>query len=217
MTNNIQYKPDNLQENKIDYIIKKIKHIKNIQILELGVNKGISTKKFLKLCELNNGFLTSIDIDDCSTVAKSDKWNFIHSSDDNFEFIDKAIKEKVDFLFIDSFHEPNHVEKVFYHYYNFLKEDGICVIDDISWLPYTKNEYRDNSSNEYTNRKTFQKILEISNQNKESFLLEFLFEGSGLAIITKKKNFLNKAKKITSREFSFKSLIRRIFRITPKK
>jgi predicted O-methyltransferase YrrM len=215
MTSTTQYIPS--YESKVDYIIEKIKNIKNIQILELGVNKGISTKKFLNLCELNNGFLTSIDIDDCSRVVKSDKWNFIHSSDDNFELIDKIIPKEIDFLFIDSFHEPNHVEKVFYHYYNFLKEDGICVIDDISWLPYTKNEYRDNSSNEYTNRKTFQKILEISNQNKESFLLEFLFEGSGLAIITKKKNFLNKAKKIASREFSFKSLIRKIFKITPKK
>ncbi|MDA9062881.1 class I SAM-dependent methyltransferase [Candidatus Pelagibacter sp.] len=215
MTSTTQYIPS--YESKVDYIIERIKNTKNIQILELGVNKGISTKKFLNLCELNNGFLTSIDIDDCSQVVKSDKWNFIHSSDDNFELIDKIIPKEFDFLFIDSFHEPNHVEKVFYHYYNFLKEDGICVIDDTSWLPYTKNEYRDNSSNEYTNRKTFQKILEISNQNKESFLLEFLFEGSGLAIITKKKNFLNKAKKITSREFSFKSLIRKIFKITPKK
>ena len=210
-----QYIPN--YENKIEYIIEKIKHIKNIQILELGVHKGISTKKFLKLCELNNGFLTSIDIDDCSEVISSDKWNFIHSSDDNFEFIDKAITKKIDFLFIDSFHESNHVEKVFYHYYDFLKEDGICIIDDISWLPYIENEYRDNSSNEYTNRKTFQKILEISNQNKDKFMLEFLFETSGLAIITKKKNFLNKAKKIPSREFSFKSLIRRILKITPKK
>ena len=127
MTNNIQYKPDNLQENKIDYIIKKIKHIKNIQILELGVNKGISTKKFLKLCELNNGFLTSIDIDDCSTVAKSDKWNFIHSSDDNFEKIDKIIPTTLDLIFIDSLHEPKHVKKIFYYYYSFLKEGGdVC-------------------------------------------------------------------------------------------
>ena len=215
MTSNNQDIP--IHDYKIDYIIEKIKNIKNIQILELGVNKGVSTKKFLKLCELNNGFLTSIDIDDCSQVVKSDKWNFIHSSDDNFELIDKVIPKEIDFLFIDSFHEASHVEKVFYHYYNFLKEDGICVIDDTSWLPYTKNEYRDNSSNEYTNRKTFQKILEISNQNKGNFLLEFLFEASGLAIITKKKNFLNEAKKIPSREFSFKSFIRKIFKITPKK
>ena len=121
------------------------------------------------------------------------------------------------FLYIDSFHEPSHVEKVFYHYYDFLKQDGICIIDDISWLPYIKNEYRDNSFNENINRKTFQKILEIYNQNKENFLLEFFFEGSGLAIITKKNNFLKKGKKIPSREFSLKNIIRKILKITPKK
>ena len=52
MTSTTQYIPS--YESKVEYIIEKIKHIKNIQILELGVNKGISTKKFLKLCELNN-------------------------------------------------------------------------------------------------------------------------------------------------------------------
>jgi predicted O-methyltransferase YrrM len=217
MTNTTQYTPNYIQESKVDYIIDKIKHVKNIQILELGVNKGISTKKLLKLCELNNGFLTSIDIDDCSKVVKSDKWNFIHSSDDNFEFIDKIIPKEIDFLFIDSFHEPNHVQKIFFHYYNFLKEGGICIIDDISWIPYTKNEFRDNSHNEYTNKLTFQKILEIHNQNKDKFMLEFFFEFSGLAIITKKKNFLNKPKKIISREFSFKNLIRKFLKIVPKK
>ena len=217
MTNTTQYTPNYIQESKVDYIIDKIKHVKNIQILELGVNKGISTKKLLKLCELNNGFLTSIDIVDCSTVVKSDKWNFIHSSDDNFEFIDKIIPKEIDFLFIDSFHEPNHVQKIFFHYYNFLKEGGICIIDDISWIPYAKNEFRDNSHNEYTNKLTFLKILDIHNQNKDKFMLEFLFEHSGLAIITKKKNFLNKPKKILSREFSFRNLIRKFLKIIPKK
>ena len=68
MTSNNQDIP--IHDYKIDYIIEKIKNIKNIQILELGVHKGISSKKFLKLCELNNGFLTSIDIDDCSEIIK---------------------------------------------------------------------------------------------------------------------------------------------------
>ena len=206
MNNNTQYIPK--YENKVEYIVNKIKHINKIKILELGVSKGVSTKKFIKLCELNDGFLTSVDIEDCSKVAISEKWNFIHSSDDNFNLIDQQLSKDLDFIFIDSFHEPSHVEKVFYHYYDFLKKEGICIIDDISWLPYTKNEYRDNSSNEYTNRKTFQKILEIYNSNKE---------GSGLAIITKKKNYLDKIKKIPSREYSLKSLIRGIFKITPKK
>ena len=76
-------------EIKLDYIIERIKNIQNIQILELGVQSGSSTKRFIELCNTNNGFLTSIDIDDCSSVIKSDKWKFIHSSDDNFDLIDK--------------------------------------------------------------------------------------------------------------------------------
>jgi len=98
---------------KINYLIKRIKNIQNINILELGVQNGLSTKYFIELCETNNGLLTSVDIDDCSNVVKSDKWTFIHSSDDNFKKIDKIIPKALDLIFIDSLHEPNHVEKVF--------------------------------------------------------------------------------------------------------
>ena len=62
------------------------------------------------------------------------------------------ISKNLDFIYIDSYHEPLHVEKVFYHYYEFLKINGICVIDDISWLPYCKKEYRDNEFSEIVDR-----------------------------------------------------------------
>ena len=116
---------------KLDYIIEKIKNIQEIQILELGVQNGISTKKFIDLCNVNNGFLTSIDINDCSNVIKSERWKFIHSSDDNFEKIEKMIPKSLDLIFIDSLHEPNHVKKIFYYYYSFLKEGGGCVLSMI--------------------------------------------------------------------------------------
>ena len=204
-------------ENKLDYIIEKIKNIQKIQILELGVQNGASTKKFIELCNINDGFLTSIDIDDCSNVIKSDRWKFIHSSDDNFSVIDKAIPKAFDFIFIDSLHEPNHVEKVFYHYYEFLKNRGICIIDDISWLPYSKNQYRDNEFAEYTNRETFNKILEIYNQNKENFDLEFFFQESGYAIITKKnENHLDESIKVQTREHGLKNLLRKFYKRKPK-
>ena len=205
-------------DSKLDYIIEKIKNIKNINILELGVQRGLSTKKFLDVCEDNNGFLTSIDIDDCSDVSKSDKWKFIHSSDDDFEKIDKIISKSFDFIFIDSLHEPNHVKKIFYHYYDFLKVDGLCIIDDISWIPYTKDEYRNNEFSENINRATFKTILEIYNMNKKNFLLEFFFKDSGYAVITKKKNnILSASKKIISRELTIKNLIRKIYKRMPKK
>ena len=204
-------------ENKVQYIVNLIKNIKNINILELGVREGISTKSFLEVCKKNNGNLTSIDIEDCSEVSNDANWKFIHSSDDNFEFIDNQITKNLDFIYIDSYHEPLHVEKVFYHYYEFLKINGICVIDDISWLPYCKKEYRDNEFSEMVNRSVFNKILEIYNQNKDKFLLEFYFEGSGLAIIKKKNIDLNKSKKIVSRDLSIKNILRNFFKRKPKK
>tara|TARA_B100001063_G_C16644640_1_gene492681 strand:- start:319 stop:954 length:636 start_codon:yes stop_codon:yes gene_type:complete len=203
-------------ENKIQYIVNLIKDIKNISILELGVREGISTKSFLEVCKKNNGNLTSVDIEDCSSVSGDPNWKFIHSSDDNFEFIDKQISKNLDFIYIDSYHEPSHVKKVFYHYYNFLKTDGICVIDDVSWLPYCKKEYRDNEFSEMINRSVFNKILEIYNQNKDKFSLEFYFEGSGLAIIKKKNIDLNGSKKIISRELSIKNILKYFFRRKPK-
>ena len=203
-------------KSKLDYIIKKIQHIDKIQILELGVRHGFSTKKFIELCDSNDGFLISVDIKDCSDVIKSDRWKFIHSSDDNFEEVDKFITKDLDFILIDSLHEPNHVEKVFYHYYNFLKKKGICIIDDISWLPYSKNQERDKEFSEYINRSTFKKILEIFNQNQKNFDLEFFFRESGYAIITKnEESFLNKSKKIKSREFGIKNLLRKIYKRKP--
>jgi len=204
-------------ETKLDYIVQRIKGFKKIQILELGVQNGVSTKRFIDLCDVNDGFLTSIDIKDCSNVIKNDRWKFIHSSDDNFEIIDKIIPRAIDFIFIDSMHEPNHVEKVFYHYYDFLKKGGICIIDDISWLPYSKDQYRDNEFSEYINRSTFNKILEIFNQNQKNFSLEFFFKDSGYAIITKnKENLLNKSKEIKSREYGIKNLLRKIYKRNPK-
>ena len=211
----MQYVPK--YENKIDYIVNLVKDFKNINILELGVREGISTKKFLEICNQNNGKLVSIDIDNCSKVSNDKRWTFIHSSDDNFEIVDKEINSKLDLIYIDSYHEPNHVEKVFNHYYNYLKISGICVIDDISWLPYCKNEYRDNEYSEMINKSIFKKILEIYNQNKDKFLLEFYFEGSGLAIIRKKKDVLNESKRILSRDFSVKNILKVIFNRKPKK
>lgn len=61
---------------KIDYVINKIKNIQNIKILELGVQNGVSTIQFLKLCNKKNGKLISIDINDCSHVSNNKRWTF---------------------------------------------------------------------------------------------------------------------------------------------
>ena len=202
---------------KLDKIKKITLKIDNPNILELGVQKGKSTKMFLDVCEKNDGYLTSIDIDDCSKILEHPKWNFIHSSDDNFEYINKLIKKDYDILFIDSLHEPNHIKKVFYNYFNFLKINGLIIIDDVIWLPYVKGEARDNDFSERINRLTFDQIIRIYNSNKENLSLEIDFTGSGLAILKKKNNQLNEEKKVINRMFTLKNLIKNIYAPKPKK
>ena len=205
------------EKEKLDKIQKIISKIPKLNILELGVQKGNSTKMFLEICEKNDGYLTSIDIDDCSNVSTNSRWTFIHSSDDNFEYTDQFLKKKFDVLFIDSLHEPNHVKKVFYNYFKYLNYNAIIIIDDVVWLPYVKNAENDNDFVERINRLTFNKILEIYNSNKENLSLNIDFTGSGFAILKKKKNELIKEKKIKNRLFTLKNIFKNFYAPKPKK
>lgn len=208
----------NVLNNKLEFLKKKIKNISNIQILELGVAEGNSTKIFLEICDLNNGNLISVDIIDCSKVSNNSRWEFIKASDDEFDIINPKINKPLDLLFIDSLHEPNHVKKVFFNYYKFLKVGGICIIDDISWLPYVVDRKKENSYVARTNYNTFNKILEIYNSNFEHLSLEFFFEGSGYCIITKKKDSnLSNEKKISFQKLNFKNLVKKFYLRMPKR
>ena len=161
---------------------------------------------------MNKGHLISVDIVDCSNVSDSPNWEFVHTSDDNFELINKKIKNSLDIIFIDSLHEASHVKKVLFNYYKFLKVGGICVIDDISWLPYTLDKKKTNSFMAETNLRIFNKVLEIYNTNSDNLFLEFFFEGSGYAIITKKNDEkLAEEYKIVMNKLNFKNLLKKIF------
>ena len=194
---------------RLRFIYKEIQNIKKIKILELGVSAGLSTSLFLKICEDNDGRMISIDIDDCGHLYKNDRWNFICTRDDNYEKIDKEILKigDLDVIYIDSFHEPNHVKKIFYHYYSFLKKGGLIFVDDVCWLPYAKSTKRESSGNYEANIKTFEKLLEIQFSNINKFNMEFSFHSCGMAkIIKNDTSELNEPKKI-KKAFSLKNFI----------
>ena len=181
-------------------------------ILELGVENGRSTKKFLNICANKNGKLFSVDINNCSRVSNDKNWKFILSRDDNFEFIKSQIPNKIDVLFIDSLHEASHVEKLFFEYYPLLNVDGYIFIDDISHLPYLRNKKRNNFYCEINNKETFEKLLSIYSGNSDHFDIVFSFFSAGLAIIKKKNNFeLIKNNKMSQRSSSIKNIIRKIW------
>ncbi len=202
-----------------DYIIKieenLFKNIKNINkpnILELGVQKGRSTLKFIEICKKQEGKLFSVDIDDCSNVSNDPVWKFIKTRDDNFDYIKNIIPEKLDVIFIDTLHEAKHVKKIIYNYYDLLKKGGFIFVDDISHLPYIKNK-KSSFYCEINNRETFNELLNIYYYNKNCFDLSFSFKSSGIATIKKiSEDTLSNSKNIPSREMSLKNLIRIIWK-----
>ena len=190
-----------------------ISRIHKINILEFGVQKGRSTLKFLDICNKNDGFLFSADIDDCSNVSKDPRWTFIKSRDDNFDLIKSIIPKKVDVIFIDSLHEAAHVEKIIYNYFDLLNKDGYFFIDDISHLPYLKNKNSNSFYCEINNKETFETILSIYSENNKNFELNFSFFSSGLAVIKKiSENSLNPSNKLRLRDFTIKNLSRLIWK-----
>ena len=63
---------------KLDkFLMPLISKINNPIILELGVENGRSTKKFLEICNTNNGKLFSVDVKDCSNISNDPRWNFL--------------------------------------------------------------------------------------------------------------------------------------------
>lgn len=191
------------------YLYDKIKNINDIKILEFGVREGVSTKLFVSLAEKNNGKVFSVDLDDYSNLINSITWKFIQSRDDNFELIKSKIDNEFDVILLDSQHEANHVKNIIYNYYDLLKKGGYFFIDDISWLPYLKNSYRDNFWCEINNKETFNIILDIYSDNISNFDLECSFVSSGFALLKKTTNDkLNTMRKKKNRSFSIKNLLR---------
>jgi predicted O-methyltransferase YrrM len=186
-------------------------NLKKIKILEFGVDKGISTSLFLRYCERTNSKLFSIDIIDYSKLFKNMKWKFLQSRDDNKDNINKFLNSSVDIIFLDTEHTAKHVEKILYMYFDKLKIDGLFIIDDISWLPYIKNEWRDNEWIENNNKETFNKLIEIYNSNQKNIEITFQFEHSGLAIIKKKGLRLKEYTPIKSRKYNIKNILRNLF------
>ena len=194
------------------FLSTELINIEKPKILEFGVREGRSTKIFLDYCDKYDGNLYSIDIDDYSHLFSDEKWTFIKSRDDNFEYLKNVLPEKFDFIYLDSLHEAHHVEKIFYYYFKSLKLNGIFFIDDISWLPYLKNNERNNFYCEINNKETFDRLIKIYNSNYENFDIFFTFISSGMCKIVKKKENLNKPKKMHSRVNSLKDIIRKLLK-----
>ena len=198
----------------INFLYPKLNQIQNGNILEFGVSeKGMSTQLFLEFSKKSNCKLFSIDNVNYSSKFVNDNWKFFHTRDDNFDFIKSNIPNKFKLIMLDTIHEADHVEKILYNYYSLLEKNCYFFIDDINWIPYLKNSDKNKFYCEVNNYETFERLLEIYNNNRENFSIEFSFDGTGMCRLKKlnEKN-LKPLKKIKLRKYSSKNLIRKLLK-----
>jgi len=166
-----------------DSLLKK----KNPCILECGVERGSSTKAFVWLAEKLNGHVYSVDIDDCSKVLSSKNWTFLQSDDLEIDYvlsIFKQIKETgLDLIYIDSYHENLHVEKLLNLYFEYVKKDGAIFVDDIDSFPFKQTKDIWNSI-VYDLTDDAVKDFYYNNSNKTSYTKYFGESGLGSFIKT---------------------------------
>ncbi|WP_299470498.1 class I SAM-dependent methyltransferase [uncultured Roseibium sp.] len=168
--------------------------LKNPTILELGVQSGKSTKLFLNaLHQGDQGVLVSVDIDDCSKVAASPKWQFIRSDSTDVKKIigDAPVLGKgIDMLFIDSLHTTEHVKKELYGFFPYVREGGVIFFDDIDSAPYCEGGELDSFYVELENRRILRFVNDVFEANMKQLDLTIYRGWTGLARLEKRSSLM---------------------------
>ena len=145
-------------------------------IVELGVDKGQSTRVFLNaINDKSNARLISIDIKDCKDSIKSTSWEFVQQDSIDIESLllkKPIIKDGIDILYVDSLHTQSHVLKEVYGFFEYVKPKGVIYFDDIDSGPYMNGQRKDSISTEIVNRKIFDLLEAIFRANYSS--IDFL-------------------------------------------
>lgn len=156
-------------------------------VLELGVDRGQSTRVFLNALR-QRGRLVSIDIRDCSLFAAREDWTFVQGdSTDTDNTLQAApfLKDGIDILYVDSLHELNHVIKETQAWWPLMNADSHLFFDDISTGPYKVGARKDSASTEINNAEILDYIQRLYFSNTESMSLQVLYGSTGLACVTK--------------------------------
>ena len=162
---------------------------KSPTVLELGVDRGQSTKVFLNaIHHKSSSHLISVDIRDCSNISDSNLWTFIKMDSSNVKGIINTapiLKKGIDVIYIDSLHTPEHVFKEVYGWFPFLKKGGVIFFDDVDSNPYLRGQRKDNLGIEVSNRKILELIESIFVSNIDIIDLTIIRGSTGLARIDK--------------------------------
>tara|TARA_B100000767_G_C19626655_1_gene476431 strand:+ start:40 stop:768 length:729 start_codon:yes stop_codon:yes gene_type:complete len=206
------------RNNNHHIFFKKLKNIKNPIILELGVNKGSSTAKFLDYVNTFGGELYSVDIVDCSKIIHTDrfknilteKWNFIKSNDLNIEYIFSKfplLEKGVDLIYIDSYHDYTHVQKILKKWFFYIRKHGYIFFDDTESCQYRKIKDFSHSVN---NDSIDALVKDFHYRNYNQVVLTKYYSGSGLSELFKLSEFASNAD-FSSNVWNYNSLIGNIY------
>ena len=182
-------------------------------IVECGVDRGSSTCAFLEAIKKTTGRLFSFDIKDCSKLFSNKNWNFLQVNDlDIKKILQKFpdLKENgIDFLYIDSYHEPNHVRSLLHKYFPHINVNGYVFVDDTSAYPFRNLNILTDSINSDLCK---EEVEEFYFSNFASFDYQYNGGENGLAILRKiKNNDLN-----TKYLWKYSFLIYQFFKIVKK-
>ena len=165
-------------------------------IVELGVNKGRSTRVFLNAIDnKTNARLISIDIKDCKDAVKSTNWEFVQQDSIDIESLllkKPIIKDGIDILYVDSLHTQSHVLKEVYGFFQYLKPEGVIYFDDIDSGPYMSGQRKDSISNEIANRDIFDLLEAIFRANYSSLDFSINRGSTGLVKFVKRSKLGDK-------------------------
>ncbi len=170
-------------------ILERLKEIDNPIILELGVNRGRSTKRFFEYINTHGGDLYSIDIRNCSDAIISPKWNFFQCNDLNINEILKKfpnLNKGIDLLFVDSYHDPSHVKSLLNNWFYYVKKGGLIYLDDTESYLY---RLKKNSILSIVNDSVNYEIKNFYHKNYDQLLYTKYYHGSGLAELQKISDF----------------------------
>lgn len=156
--------------------------------LELGTDRGQATNVILAACAATGGRLVSVDVRDCSTAASSPHWTFVQASSIDREAILAAapfLGDGVDFIYVDSLHTAEHVEKEVRTWFDLVRPNGDLFFDDIDSAPYLAGRRKNNAKMEIANRRIRELIEHLFQSNLDRTELALFLGSTGLARLRK--------------------------------
>lgn len=156
-------------------------------ILELGVRNGDSTRPLLLAANMNEGMLTSVDIEETSFVPDNQyraRWNFV--KEDALEFLKKQTPTvPYDLIYIDDWHAYKHVKQELEQIDRLISPRTIILVHDLMYGNTCPHYHSDLTlaSGQWAEGGPYRAVAELPSQFWEFATLPY---NNGLTLLRKK-------------------------------